>query len=447
MNSVKLNAYTKKTVLLIGIFLLMVKLAVCQNYNYPMPDYTPTKENLESREMFKDMKFGMFIHWGIYSILGDGEWVMHVEHIPYKNYKRLAGFFNPEQFNAQDIVGLAKAAGMKYITITSRHHDGFSMFNTKASDYNIVEATPYHKDPLKELADECHKQGIKLFFYYSLLDWGRPDYGFGHPIVNGKPVDADWDHYITFMKQQLTELLTNYGPVAGIWFDGEWERRDVNWHFDEIYGLIHKLQPATMIGNNHHIASITGEDFQMFEKDLPGENTTGFSGGSVISHLPLETCETMNNSWGFTLNDNNYKSVTQIVHLLVNDAGRNANLLLNIGPMPNGKVQPEFMDTLKAVGEWMNKNGESIRGTRGGLVAPQEWGVVTEKNKTLYVHILKNTNQPFIFIPKLKLKVTKASAFADNTAITFKQLPEGVFVYLDKVKPDQIDTIVKLETL
>src|ERR1700688_3949856 len=158
MNAYKLNTYGKKSILLIGIFLLMVKLAVCQNYTYPMPDYTPTKENLESREMFKDMKFGMFIHWGIYSLLGDGEWVMHNEHIPYKNYKRLAGFFNPEQFNAQDIVGLAKAAGMKYITITSRHHDGFSMFNTKASDYNIVEATPYHKDPLKELADECHKQ-------------------------------------------------------------------------------------------------------------------------------------------------------------------------------------------------------------------------------------------------------------------------------------------------
>ncbi|HEY2581039.1 MAG TPA: alpha-L-fucosidase [Mucilaginibacter sp.] len=447
MNPSISKAARKKFVLLTGIFLLFAKLAICQNYTYPMPDYTPTKENLESREMFKDMKFGMFIHWGIYSILGDGEWVMHVENIPYKNYKRLAGFFNPQQFNAKDIVGLAKAAGMNYITITSRHHDGFSMFNTKASDYNIVEATPYHKDPLKELAEECHAQGIKLFFYYSLLDWGRPDYGFGHPIVNGKPVDADWDHYIGFMKQQLTELLTNYGPIAGIWFDGEWERRDVNWHFDEIYTLIHKLQPQTMIGNNHHIASITGEDFQMFEKDLPGENTTGFSGGSIISQLPLETCETMNNAWGFNINDNRYKSVSQIIHLLVNDAGRNANLLLNIGPMPNGKVQPEFIDTLKAVGAWMSKNGESIYGTRGGMIAPQDWGVVTEKNKTLYVHILKNTGRPFIFIPKLKAKISKASAFADNTVVTFKQQPEGVFVYLDKAKPDRVDTIIKLETL
>jgi alpha-L-fucosidase len=286
-----------------------------------------------------------------------------------------------------------------------------------------------------------------LFFYYSLLDWGRADYGFGHPIVNGKPADADWDHYIGFMKQQLTELLTNYGPIAGIWFDGEWERRDVNWHFDEIYTLIHKLQPATMIGNNHHIATITGEDFQMFEKDLPGENTTGFSGGSVVSRLPLETCETMNNGWGFTLNDNHYKSVSQIVRLLVNDAGRNANLLLNIGPMPNGKVQPEFIDTLRAVGAWMDKNGESIYGTRGGIIAPQEWGVVTGKNKTLFVHILKKPGQPFIFIPKLTTKISKASVFADNATVNFKQQPEGVFIYLDKVAPDRVDTIIKLETL
>jgi len=437
----------KKAGLLSIVFLLIAKLAICQAvYPYPMPDYTPTKENLESREMFRDMKFGMFIHWGIYSILGNGEWVMHDRGIPYKNYSRLAGFFNPQQFNAKDIVALAKAAGMKYITITSRHHDGFSMFKTDATGYNIVDATPYHHDPLKDLADECHKQGIKLFFYYSLLDWGRPDYGFGHAIVNGKPVDADWDHYIGFMKQQLTELLTNYGPVAGIWFDGEWERRDVNWHFDEIYALIHKLQPAAMIGNNHHIAAIKGEDFQMFEKDLPGENTTGFGADAKISQLPLETCETVNNSWGFNITDTSYKSVKQIIHILVNDAGRNANLLLNIGPMPNGRVQPEFVDTLTAVGNWMAKYGESIYGTRGAIAAPQDWGVVTGKNNTLYVHILKSGGQPYIFIPKLKQKITGASLFDGNSKVRFKQQPEGLFIYLDNVSADNIDTIIKLVT-
>lgn len=166
-----------------------------------LKSYTPSPENLESRKQFQDMKFGMFIHWGIYSELGAGEWVMHERKIPYDSYKRLATFFRPEDFDAKAWVALAKAAGMKYITITSRHHDGFSMFGTKASSYNIVDATPYHKDPLMELAKECQKEGIELHFYYSLLDWGRPDYAFEHPIVNGKPEGGDWDSYVNFMKR------------------------------------------------------------------------------------------------------------------------------------------------------------------------------------------------------------------------------------------------------
>src|SRR5690349_11593353 len=156
------------------------------------PAYSPAQANLNYREQFRDMKFGLFIHWGIYSVLGDGEWVMYHRKIPYDNYKRLADFFNPTGFNAKEWVQMAKNAGMKYITITSRHHDGFSMFNTAASSYNIVDATPYKKDPLMELAQECAKEGIELHFYYSLLDWGRADYGFGKPIVNHEPQNADW---------------------------------------------------------------------------------------------------------------------------------------------------------------------------------------------------------------------------------------------------------------
>jgi alpha-L-fucosidase len=162
-----------------------------------------------------------------------------------------------------------------------------------------------------ELAKECQKQGIKLHIYYSLLDWGRPDYAFGSPIVNGKPTNGDWDSYINFMKAQLTELITQYPAVQGIWFDGQWERRAVDWRFDEIYALIHKLNPAILVGNNHHLAPIDGEDFQMFEKDLPGANTTGFSAEARIGALPLETCETINNSWGYNSSDKKYKSVKQ----------------------------------------------------------------------------------------------------------------------------------------
>jgi alpha-L-fucosidase len=246
------------------------------------------------------------------------------------------------------------------------------------------------------------------------------------------------------MKTQLTELITNYPGVKGIWFDGQWERRAVNWHFDEIYGLIHKLGPSILVGNNHHLAPIDGEDFQMFEKDLPGSNTTGFSGESKIGKLPLETCETINNSWGFNINDRSYKSVKQIIHYLVNAAGRDANFLLNIGPMPNGKIQPEFTDTLAVVGDWMKKNGESIYGTRGNFIAPQPWGVVTYKNKTLYAHVLNSPQQPYIFLPQLKDKIVKVSLFSDGSTLKFRQLPEGVFVYVNNLDPGAVDTIIKL---
>ncbi|MFD0763700.1 alpha-L-fucosidase [Mucilaginibacter lutimaris] len=409
-----------------------------------LAQYKPTADNLAQRQKFQDMKFGLFIHWGIYSILGDGEWVMHNKNIPYDSYKRLAAFFNPQEFNAKEWVAFAKQAGMKYITITSRHHDGFSMFGTKMSPYNIVDATPYHKDPLMELAKECEKEGIELHFYYSLLDWGRPDYAFGSPIVNGKPAKGDWDSYINFMKAQLTELITKYPGVKGIWFDGDWERTKVDWRYNEIYGLIHKLNPAILIGNNHHVAVKDGEDFQMFEKDLPGNNTTGFAPDQSIGTLPLETCETINNSWGFNITDRSFKSSKQIIHYLVGDAGRNANFLLNIGPMPNGKIQPEFTDTLAIVGAWIKKNGESIYGTRGSYIPPQPWGVLTVKAKTVYAHITSPQGEGYIFIPKLKEKVSKAVLLSNGSAVKYKQQPEGVFIYTTGLGMDGVDTIVKL---
>lgn len=417
---------------------------VCMLATFAQAGYVPAKENLAQRQKFQDMKFGMFIHWGIYSILGDGEWVMHNRKIPYNNYKRLADFFNPQEFNAKEWVQVAKKAGMKYITITSRHHDGFSMFGTKFSKYNIVDATPYHKDPLMELAKECQKEGIELHFYYSLLDWGRPDYAFGSEIVDGKPVKGDWDSYIKFMKDQLTELITKYPGVKGIWFDGDWERRKVNWHYDEIYALIHKLNPAIMIGNNHHLAPKPGEDFQMFEKDLPGQNHTGFSGDATIGNLPLETCETINGSWGFDIKDNNYKTTKQLIRYLVGAAGRNANFLLNIGPMPNGKIQPEFTDTLAAVGRWVNKNGESIYGTRGTYIDPQPWGVVTANGKTMYAHVMDKPAEAYVFIPGVKEKVSKVALLGNGSSLKFKQQQEGIFIYTDGVAWDTNDTVLKV---
>src|SRR5699024_11117557 len=417
--------------------------------------YQPSQENLEAREWFQNAKFGMFIHWGLYSILGDGEWVMNNQHIKKDNYERLADFFDPEEFDAEAWVSLAKAAGMKYITITTRHHDGFSMFDTEASDYNIVDDTPYGKDIIAKLAEEAHNQGLKIFFYYSLLDWHNTDYyprgRTGHNL--GRPDHGNWDDYIEFMKTQLTELLTNYGSVGGIWFDGHWDHVDwdgqnwgdlnIDWHYDEIYPLIHKLQPAAMIGNNHHLDPLPGEDFQMFERTLPGEQHEGW-GGPEASDLPLESAKTMNGSWGFNLQDNDYKTTKELIHALVKSAGNNANLLLNVGPMPNGKIQPEFRDTLKAIGEWTDQYGETIYGTRSGDISPREWGVSTKKDGINYVHIL-DAKRDTLFIHNFPGTLKSAKYYDGGASIEYKQMEEGVFLYLKEEDLQQVDTIIEME--
>ena len=417
--------------------------------------YEPTQSNLEARQWFQDAKFGMFIHWGLYSILGDGEWVMNNQKIKVDDYERLADFFDPEAFDAEAWVSLAKAAGMKYITVTTRHHDGFSMFDTEASDYNIVDATPYGKDVIAQLAKEAEKQGLKLFLYYSQLDWRHPDY---YPRGRtgrglGRPDHGNWENYIDFMKTQLTELLTNYGPIGGIWFDGHWDHVDwdgqnwgdlnIDWHYDEIYPLIHKLQPAALIGNNHHQDPIPGEDFQMFERTLPGEQHEGW-GGPEASKLPLESARTMNTSWGFNLQDNDFKSTQELVHALVKSAGYNSNLLLNVGPMPNGKIQPEFRDTLKAIGEWTDQYGETIYGTRGGLIPPQEWGVSTQKDGNHYLHIL-DAKDDTLFIPQFPGSLKSAKFYDSGKSVKFKQIEEGLFLYLKEEDLQPIDTIIEME--
>ena len=417
----------------------------------------PSPENLAARRQFQDDKFGLFVHWGVYSLLGQGEWVMNNRSINKTNYARLLQVFDPVHFDAAKWVAAAKSAGMNYIVFITRHHDGFSNWDTKYSDWKITN-TPYGKDVLKQLADECHRQGMKLFLYYSLLDWSRSDYQYETGKTGkgtGRTQKSDWNSYIRFMKAQLTELLTHYGKIDGIWFDGHWDQLDndhdktlqskVNWHYDEIYRLIHSLQPGCLISNNHHLSPLPGEDFQAFEKDLPGGNTTGF-GGADVSALPLETCETMNDSWGFNITDKRYKTVKSLVQYLVKAAGYNANFLLNVGPMADGTIQPEFTDTLKALGRWMQQNGETIYGTRGNVIPPKDWGVVTRRDKTVYLHILKKPEQPaYLFIPELKQKIVRAFLFNSKKEIKVKQQPEGTFIYLDDVTLDEVDTILQLE--
>ena len=410
-------------------------------------NYVPTDENIKNREWFQDAKFGLFIHWGVYSVLGDGEWVMNNQQIPIKTYEKLPSFFNPIGFDAKQWVSLAKAAGMKYITITSKHHDGFAMWDSKVSDYTIVKRTPYAKDVLKQLADACRQEGIKLFFYHSQLDWYHPDYyprGFTGGSFTGREESGDMNKYLEYMDAQLTELLTNYGEVGGIWFDGMWDKKDDDWQLERTYKLIHQLQPGTLIGSNHHRTPYVGEDFQMFEKDLPGHNTTGFAPEQKIGALPKETCETINNSWGFNLKDDRHKSVKELVHYLVKAAGYDANFLLNVGPMPDGRIQPEHSERLLQVGQWLNQYGETIYGTRGGPIAPHSWGVTTAKGNKVYVHIL-NWMDESLLIPSWGKKVRSAKFFNDQTPVKFIQNEFGITLKIPREKMNELDTVLELE--
>jgi alpha-L-fucosidase len=407
--------------------------------------YTPSAANLAAREWFQNARFGLFIHWGVYSVLADGEWVMNNRKIPIADYEKLPPTFNPIDFNAAEWVSLAKAAGMKYITITSKHHDGFAMFDSRVSDYTIVSRTPYKKDPLKALAEEARRQGLKIFFYYSQLDWHHPDY-FPRGRTGqdaGRAESGDWNRYLDYMDGQLRELLTNYGEIGGIWFDGWWDRPDANWRLDKTYSLIHQLQPAALIGSNHHKRPFPGEDFQMFEKDLPGGRTQGFNADAEIGNLPLETCETMNGAWGFNLTDRRYKSTRDLIRYLVRAAGADANFLLNVGPMANGRIQPEFVTRLREMGDWLAKNGESIYGTRGGPVTPRPWGVTTRKGDRVFVHVF-DAPDAALLLPPPPSRVRSATLLNGGGAVEFTNGPSGVILSLPKDR-DPIDTVVVLD--
>ena len=410
-------------------------------------DYVPTPENLQARKEFSDMKFGIFLHWGIYSMFAQGEWYMHNANIDWREYEKAASAFYPANFDAEAWVKAIKDSGAKYITFTTRHHDSFSMWDTEHLDFNIVDATPYKKDVLKMLADECQKQGVTLNLYYSHLDWRREDYPQGR-TGHGTHRDAskaDWPSYYKFMNNQLTELLTNYGKVGAIWFDGFWDHDEdavpFDWQLGPQYELIHRLQPSCLVGNNHHVEVHPGEDIQIFERDVPGQNTAGLS-GQAISRLPLETCQTMNGMWGYKIIDQNYKSTEELIRLLVRTSGKGANLLLNIGPQPNGELPATALDRLKEMGEWLRANGESIYGTTAGDLEEQPWGVTTRNGNALYLHIL-DLDSNTLELP-LSCKVKSATVLNGN-AVRFKKTQTGVTLTFDE-KPSGTDYIVKLIT-
>lgn len=410
----------RKIICLVAMLLMVINM---------VGQYVPTTDNLQARKDFEGFRFGIFLHWGIYSEFAQGEWYLNEGKLKQEEYQKAASCFYPILFDANQWVKAIKDSGAKYITFTSRHHDGFSMWKTKESSYNIVDATPFKRDVLGELSKACKQEGIRLHLYYSLLDWMREDYPLGSTGHNtGRTLKPDYNHYFQFMENQVRELICDYENVEGIWLDGYWDHNNdktpFDWRMKEFYDYIHTLKPRCLVGNNHHITPIDGEDFQMFERDLPGQNTSGFSPNQTVSQLPLEMCQTMNGMWGYKVADQNYKSSRELITLLERAASKGSNLLLNIGPQPNGELPAVALERLKDIGIWMNLHGESIYNTTRG--EEYKWGVTTRKGQTIYLHVLedtdtvelpltkkpRNVSTPFSYNKRSqKLKITNAKQF------------------------------------
>ena len=411
--------------------------------------YRPSEEVRRSQREFAEDRFGIFIHWGIYSMFAQGEWYLQNAGLNRDEYAKAADAFYPHRFDAKSWVSAIKASGAKYICFTTRHHDSFSMWDSESSEYNIVDATPFGRDVLKELAKECRKQDIALHLYYSHADWSRDEYPRGRTAkgVTGRDsTRINWPVYYDFMNRQITELLTDYGPIRAIWFDGWWDHDEdatpFDWQLDEQYALVHKLQPSCMVANNHHQVPFEGEDIQIFERDLPGENTHGLS-GQAISRLPLETCQTMNGMWGYKVIDQNYKSVETLIRYLVSAAGKGANLLLNVGPQPNGELPAAAVERMQAMGEWLAKYGETIYATEAGDIRQQEWGCTTRKGDKLFVHIFEHAGGELLL--PLEREVVSAHRFDDGASVGFEPTAEGVKLHIGEIK-ESIDHIIVLET-
>ena len=314
---------------------------------------------------WREARFGMFIHWGIYAVPAKGEWYMNNSNIPRAEYEKYAPQFNPVKFDAKKWVGLAKEAGMKYLVITSKHHDGFCMFDTKATDYNVVKATPWKHDPLKDISEECRKQGIKFCVYYSIMDWHHPD----QLIANNDPVKPIYNdnmmapgqkpHYVEYMKTQLKEMIDQYHPAV-IWFDGQW---GAEWTNGDGYNLYHWLleqDPKLIISDRVCGAG----DFGTPEQNVPA---TGLQGD-------WETCMTMSKTWGYDATDKDYQPAQTLLRNVIDIASKGGNYLLNVGPTAEGIIPQQQAERLEAIGKWMKVNGEAIYGTTASPFKHLAWG-------------------------------------------------------------------------
>ncbi len=383
---------------------------------------------------WRNARFGMFIHWGLYAvpageyqgrkIPGIGEWIMDTAKIPVPAYEKFAPQFNPTQFNAREWVRVAKAAGMQYMVITSKHHEGFSMFGTKTNTYNIVQATPFKRDPLKELSAACREAGIKFGVYYSIMDWHHPDAN-----------EANAPRYIAQMKEQLRELVTGY-DLSLLWFDGEW----VNWwntaRGRDLENFVRGLKPGIVINNRIGKRQPTDGDYETPEQEIPA--------GAL--NTDWETCMTMNDTWGFKTDDHNWKSTADLLHKLADIAGKGGNFLLNVGPTKEGLIPQASIERLTQMGRWLRANGESVYGTSAGPWRNLPWGRVTAKPGRLYLHVLEWPRDGRLVVPGLQNPVSGARLLTgDRRTLGVARNVDGVLVALPPRAADALNTVIVLD--
>ena len=421
---------------------------------------TESQDQHDTRmQWWKDARFGMFIHWGLYAIpAGEwngkteyGEWIRHSGQIPLEVYDKFQEKFNPVKFNADKWVKLAKEAGMKYIVITSKHHDGFCLFDTEQTPFSIIES-PYGRDVMKELGKACRKHDIKLCFYYSIMDWHHPDYLPRRNWETDRPADsADFDRYVDYMKRQLKELLTQYGDIGVLWFDGEWESTWNDTYGKEIYTYVRSLQPDILINNRVgagrlDMAGMTGEgafggDFGTPEQQIP---TTGLPGKS------WETCMTMNDHWGYNKANTEYKSAKELIRMLTDIASKGGNYLLNVGPTAEGTIPSQSVERLKEIGKWMKVNGESIYGTQASPFTETPWGRCTmkkgEHGVILYFHVFNWPEDGRLIIPGcLNDSLSSVLLAKPGKKLPINREGDAIVISLPPHTPDLINTVVKLK--
>lgn len=425
------------------------------------------EERWARTEAFRRDRFGMFIHWGLYAIPARGEWVRSHEQISVEDYEQFFEEFDPYKYDPKAWARLAREAGMKYAVMTAKHHDGFCLFDSAYTDYKATN-TKAGRDLIREYVEAFRAEGLKVGFYYSLLDWHHPDYPhYGdrhHPMRDNPAYKNDgrnFDNYLTYMHNQVRELMTNYGKIDILWFDFSYDNmRGETWRATELIDMVRTLQPEVIIDNRLDIHGVEKEkgstepvytgDFKSPEQTIPAEGLLDNQGRD----LPWEACLTLNDHWGYCSADKNYKSAKTVIRMLTECVSKGGNLLLNVGPNAKGEIPRESVEILRQVGCWMEDNGESIYGCGKADVPKPEWGRYTKKGNTYYAHIYDISTSVLHFdvgreVEKVRL-VSDASELVKmtpwNAEHNNKELVHDVFVDLQTVNlPDEIDTVIQLE--